>query len=299
MSLSLSSDGIPSVAYMASGIASSDNGGFLSELRVSSQAASWAPEVVDVGPISCAGYCDESEACVDRGDFSECAALTADCDPGCGDTEACVAAVCLATLSEAPGDIPDGVGLFAKLVHQPNGTAVVGYYDGNLRALRIATLSGSTFSLAATLDDEILDLGMWLGMAVDSQNIVHLAYQDAAGDRLMYSTFSNGSVLSDAQVIDSGDRPGDSRTHPVGASASIMVNADRIPTIVYQDGLTSDAEMYRLESGSWQRTSIRSGDRLDGFHISTVRDGDTMLMSHYFYDRSANRLGELEIVTLP
>lgn len=299
VSLSLSAEGVPSVAYLASGIPSIDSGAFLSEVRVSSQSKDWAPETVDVGPISCAAYCAEGESCVNRGDFSECVTASLDCEGGCGDEEACDAGVCLPVLPVAPGDIPDGVGLFAQLVHLPNGTQVVGYYDRNLGEIRVATLNGPSFSLAASLNDEKLDLGMWLSMTADSENVVHLAYQDSAGDQLMYSTFSNGSVLSETQVIDNGERPGETRTHPVGASASIIVNADRIPTIVYQDGLTADLEMYRLEAGSWRRTSILAGERLDGFFIDSVRDGDTMLLSHYFYDRSSTILGELEIVTLP
>ncbi len=144
-----------------------------------------------------------------------------------------------------------------------------------------------------------VDVGMWLDMVSDTQNIVHLAFQDATGDRLMYATFSNGSILSDPDIIDDGVRPGDNRSHPVGASASILVDGDRLPTIVYQDGLTSDVEMYRIDQGSWRRTSIKTGDRLDGFFIASTRDGDTMWLSHYFYDRTAIPPGELEFVTLP
>ena len=113
----------------------------------------------------------------------------------------------------------------------------------------------------------------------------------------MYSSFSSGA-LSAPVFVDEGIREGESRTHPVGASAAILVDGDRFPAIVYQDGLVSDVEIARLEQASWQRSTVISGDRADGFFISAAADGTALWMSQYSYETSASAPGELEITLL-
>jgi hypothetical protein len=115
----------------------------------------------------------------------------------------------------------------------------------------------------------------------------------------MYSSFSSGD-LSAPVVVDDGTREGDSRTHPVGASAAIVIDGDRFPAIIYQDGLLSDVEIARYEQDSWQRSSLISGARVDGFFISTAADGSALWMSQYSYETAASSPGALEIdVLLP
>jgi hypothetical protein len=298
LSLSLAADGAPAIAYLASALEAGDGTGFFSELRVASRANNWTPEVVDLGPISCGGFCAPGETCVDQGSFSSCVSETSDCSAACADTEACVAGSCLpAIATPAIDDIPEGVGLFNKLLHLDDGTMVLGYYDRILGTLKIATSGGIGFASAASLDDPTLDLGMWLTMAADSTGLVHLAFQDATGDRLLYSSFAGG-VLAPPVFVDEGVREGDSRAHPVGASASLVVDGDRFPAIVYQDGLLSDVEIAHFEQGSWQRSTLIPGARADGFFIFAAADGAALWMSHYFYETSAAAPGELEITSL-
>ncbi len=298
LSLSISSSGQPSIAYFVHGIASPDNNGLLSQLRVADGGASWASQVVDVGPVSCGGLCANSEVCVEAEGMQECKMPSGTCDPTCGDTEACIEGVCATSIeANAAPTMLDGVGLFAKLLHLADDSMVVGYYDRILGDVKIATSTGTGFTPAAAYEDPSLDTGMWLSMAAGSDG-VHLAFQDATADRLMYALFSEGT-LSVPEFVDEGVREGDVRTHPVGASASIVLGRDRAPVIVYQDGLTSDIEIAKNEQGSWMLSTFMSGDRLDGFFIDVAdRDGVPWL-SHYFYDRAENPMGELEIVALP
>tara|TARA_R110002073_G_scaffold142117_6_gene293857 strand:- start:8561 stop:12121 length:3561 start_codon:yes stop_codon:yes gene_type:complete len=297
LSLSISSTGVASIAYLAHGVASAEHDGLLSELRVADGSASWATEIVDVGPISCAGLCGDADVCVNTGSIEECKAPSGTCGEGCSDTEACVEDACLALIEAGPdGQMLDGVGLFAQLVQLPNGTRVLGYYDGILGDVKLATNTGSGFVAGPSLEGP-LDVGMWLSMVAAENNAVHMAFQDANGDRLMYARFEDG-ILSEPEFADDGVRTGDDRTHPVGASAAIGLRRDRAPMITYQDGLTSDVELAIREQGSWSRTTLMEGPRLDGFFIDAATADGEVWMSHYFYDRSVQPMGELEIVIL-
>jgi hypothetical protein len=298
LSLAIDADGAPSIAYLASALDSGDGTGLLSELRVASRDSTWSEEVVDTGPISCGGYCGDNEVCAQQSNFSACIAESSDCSTPCDDTEACVAGTCLPLVADPEiHDLAEGVGLFAKLLHLDDGTMVVGYYDRILGGLKIASSGGIGFSLAASYENPALDVGMWLTMAADSSNLVHLAFQDATGDRLMYSSFENGA-LTPPVFVDEGVREGDSRAHSVGASAAILVDGDRFPAIVYQDGLLADVEIARFEQGSWQRTTFKQGDRVDGFYVAVAADGPALWMSHYFYETTSTAPGELEIESL-
>ena len=89
------------------------------------------------------------------------------------------------------------------------------------------------------------DRGMWASAVVGGDGTVHVAYQDALGDELMYTTWANGAAGT-PEIVDDGVRAGD-RTHPVGAAAAIyLVNG--APTIAYQDGMTAD--VYVAQKGA-------------------------------------------------
>ncbi len=297
LSLSISASGVPSIAYLAHGVASAEHDGLLSQLRVADGGASWAQEIVDVGPISCGGLCEGSELCVDTGEIQECKAASGSCGEGCGDTAACIEDVCLDVVEAGPsGQMLDGVGLFAQLVQLPNGSRVLGYYDRVLGDLKLATNTGTGFVAGPAVEGP-LDMGMWLSMVGAENNAVHMAFQDASADRLMYARFEDG-VLSEPEFADDGVRTGDDRAHPVGASAAIGLRGDRAPMITYQDGLTSDVEVSTREQGSWTRRTLKEGPRLDGFFIDAATADGGVWMSHYFYDRSVTPMGELEIETL-
>jgi hypothetical protein len=292
VSLSLSSSGEPTVAYRASVV---DNNGFFAELRASSRANGWQPQVVDTAPISCGGLCGD-QVCV--AETNQCTSGTNDCAVECGGGEACVAAQCVAIVDEPPVEMIEGTGLYASLLHKSDDSMVLGYYDRVLGDVRIAASSGgSGFAPVTSYNDDALDTGMWLTLKRDNADLVHLAFQDATGDRLMYSTF-DGATIAPPMIVDDGVREGDDRTHPVGASASLLIEGDRAPRVLYQDGLTADLEIATLEQNSWQRRTLLGGERLDGFFISTTSLGNTSWMAQYFYDLSVYPPGDLEISLL-
>jgi hypothetical protein len=96
--------------------------------------------------------------------------------------------------------------------------------------------------------------------------VIHVAYQDAIGDQLYYTTWSG--TAGTPELVDDGTRPGD-RTHPVGAGASIYL-VGGAPAIAYQDGLSSDIYIATRSGTGWSTTPLAPGLALDGFHIGAT-----------------------------
>jgi len=153
----------------------------------------------------------------------------------------------------------------------PDGRLAAVYYDRNARELRIAVEDAPNTSsfTETTLDGGgTLDRGMWATAVVDGAGTVHIAYQDALGDQLFYTTW-NGNPGT-PELVDDGTRSGETRTHPVGAAASIYLVGGS-PQIVYQDGLTSDVYLATQSSpGMWSTSDIAAGPLLDGFSIGAT-----------------------------
>jgi len=112
------------------------------------------------------------------------------------------------------------------------------------------------------------------GARLDAGGTIHIAYQDAQGDRLMYTTW-NGAPGS-PEVVDDGVRPGD-RPHRVGAAAAIAL-VDGAPAIAYQDGLDADVYVATRAGAAWSTLAVATGPALDGFSIgAAVRGGAPVL----------------------
>src|SRR5690606_36730763 len=96
------------------------------------------------------------------------------------------------------------------------------------------------------------DKGMWASAVVDASGTIHIAYQDALGDQLLYATF--GSAPGTPVVVDDGVREGD-RTHSVGAAAAIWL-AGGTPYIAYQDAATAHLVVASLSGTSWTHSDM-------------------------------------------
>jgi hypothetical protein len=152
----------------------------------------------------------------------------------------------------------------------PDGRLAAAYYDQNRRALVLAaeaTRGGNDFA-ETVLDGNVAgaDRGMWSSAVAGEDGVVHIAYQDALGDQLMYTTW-NGTAGT-PEVADNGVRAGD-RPHPVGAGSSIYLDGGA-PVIAYQDGLVSDAMLASRGSGTWTSVALASGPLLDGFSMAAT-----------------------------
>ncbi len=277
ISMTVDSTGTPIIAYLAVG--NDDGTGHRqTELRVARgtmqtphASSDWSTHVVATGAGTCAGLC-EGTTCATATTGEQCVTPTTDCTTACSSTQVCSAGTCLAKVADPiTSDLPTGNGLFPNALVLGDGRVAIVYYDRNNRALVIAVegSAGSGTYTPTTLDTVTPgDRGMWADAIVDPANsTVHVAYQEALGDQLLYTTWTNGTI-SPPEVVDDGERPGD-RTHPVGAAAAIyLVNGT--PTIAYQDGLVSDVDVATRAGATWTMTPLATGPLLDGFSIGAT-----------------------------
>lgn len=287
-SLVIDADKRWAVAYLAVGL-DDGMGHRATELRLSrsndatpGQQGDWTQTVIASAPGSCGGLCG-SQTCIEGaavGDPQVCVAPTTDCTATCAaDTEACYQGACRTVVPEpkllAP---PLGTGLYVSLVVLPDGRLAAAYYDQTKRALALAvenTRGSSTFTETILDGDAVgADRGMWASAAVGNDGTIHIAYQDALGDQLMYTTW-NGTPGT-PEVVDDGQRPGD-RPHPVGASAAMYVY-NATPTIAYQDGMTSDVYV-ATKTAAWTATPLAQGPLLDGFFIGATTGRGTPVLA--------------------
>ncbi|HEY4059726.1 MAG TPA: hypothetical protein VGM39_24095, partial [Kofleriaceae bacterium] len=282
-SITVDGAGNPTIAYLATGI-DDGAGHFTSELRIA-RAASATPgqptdfhvSTVVTGIGTCAGMCDSGTACIPAtATDPETCKPTGTCTAACGDGQACVDNACVDTIAAPTAtDIASGTGLYSSIALMGDGRLAVTYYDRAHHSLAVSvegTAGGGDFT--ETVLDATGDRGMW-SSAVSDGTTLHIAYQDALGDQLMYTTF-NGAPGT-PEVVDDGQRTGD-RTHPVGASASIyLVNGS--PTIAYQDGLASDVYVAQ-KGGSWSTNDVASGALIDGISVAgTVGPSGTQFLA--------------------
>lgn len=271
----------PIVAYVVTGVDAGD-GTRQTELRLArsdsaqpNNPGNWSIATIASGPASCGGLCGAGQACVvgaAEGDPQTCAPLD-NCTPECGDGQACVGGTCREEIPDPKvEDLPGGSGLFPTVLLMADGRVAVVFYDRVRTALVIVVESaaGSGSFNETVLDGaDGADKGMWASAVVDAGGVVHIAYQDALGDQLLYTTF-NGTAGT-PEVVDDGVRAGD-RTHAVGAGAAIWLQ-NGAPQIAYQDGTSSNLVVATRGGGGWTHADRATGDFLDGFHIAALPTG--------------------------
>ena len=268
----------PAIAYLAVG--NDDGQGHrFTELKLARSAVvnpegvqDWGISTITKGDGTCAGLCAAGTVCIAGAadtDPQRCVTPSADCGT-CGDGTACIAGTC-ADIFEKPttAQLATGTGLFVNLVLLPDGRLAAVYYDRNKRALTLAveTAAGAN-TFAETVLDAVTpgDRGMWASAVVDGSGAIHIAYQDAIGDQLMYTQWS-GTVAT-PEVVDDGQRAGD-RPHSVGAAAAIyLVNGG--PVIAYQDGLKADVYIAAKAGSTWSKNAVAATPLLDGFSIAAT-----------------------------
>ena len=278
ISMTVDGSGHPAIAYLALGIDDGMNHR-TTELRLKRAASAepdvgdWSTSIIKTSTGTCAGLCGPGTACIApamAGAPQVCAAITNNCTTACASGDACIAGSCTkALVAPTVQQLASGSGVYVTLNAMPDGRLAATYYDRNKRALVLSLESAaSSNTFAETVLDSVTpgDRGMWATSVVDGAGTVHVAYQDALGDQVMYTTY-NGSVATPERV-DDGTRAGD-RTHNVGAGAAIyLVNGT--PTIAYQDGLKADVYVATKSGATWTANPVAQGLLLDGFSIAVT-----------------------------
>ncbi len=281
-SLAVDGEGFPSIAYIALGI-DDGMGHRATELRIvrarsqnPADAGAWgSPAIAASAPGSCGGRCGTGQACIAGAMAQTCTAVTTDCTTACATGEACIAGTCTEAFEEPKvADIGSGTGLFVSLSAMADGRLAAVYYDMAARSLELAleTATASNEYAKSSLHGGGGDRGLWTSAVVDATDTIHIAYQDAIGDQLLYTTWAGSPGTP--EVVDDGQRTGD-RTHPVGAATAIYL-ANGTPTIAYQDGMTADVYIATKTGGAWSTVPLTAGPLLDGFSIAaTTAHGGT------------------------
>lgn len=278
-SMAIQPGGAPVLAYLATGV---DDGaaGKKSVLRLAratnanpEDGSSWAISGIAEGPGGCGGLCGAGRACIaDAAGAELCVSPASDCTSTCADSEVCYAASCTAVIEESNlVDIPRGAGLFPTVMVLSDGRLAVTHYDRVRTALvLLVETSADSSNFQETILDgaDGADRGMWASAVTDGTTI-HVAYQDALGDQLFYTSW-NGTPGA-IERVDDGLRTGD-RTHPVGAGAAIYLDGGNVK-VAYQDGLVSDLFLATRSGNAWTTSAIASGTLIDGFHIAATSTG--------------------------
>jgi len=302
--LAIDADGDPAIAYLAVGV-DDGSGQRITELRLARSTAAaprseaeWSTSVIARATGTCAGLCGDGTVCV-AGTPETCQATTSDCASTCGEGTACIGGSCQDTVGEPTmATLATGTGLFVNLLVLPDGRLAAVYYDRNAGALVLSqesTRGGNDFT-HTTLDATTPgDRGMWASALVDSSGTIHVAYQDALGDQLLYVSYAGGAVTG-PEVVDDGQRAGD-RPHNVGAASSIYL-ANGAPAIAYQDGTTADVYVATRGGSGWTTAAFADGPLLDGFSIAaTTAHGDAPYIAWGALDPSLFPLHSLVVQT--
>ncbi len=301
-SIAVDRQGNPAIAYVTSGL-DDGMGHRTAELRITrasvkdpQNADKWRdPVTVTTQIATCGGLCGPGEACVAGMMGETCAAVTADCSAACASDEACVAGSCTTAIGEPKvSSIGTGTGLFAQLLVLPDDRLAVVYYNYFGKQLEIAVedaAAAGTFTVTPLDGGAVGDRGPWSRAVVDTAGTVHVAYQDAIADQLMYTTWAGQPGTP--EIVDDGTVAGD-RTHPVGAGATIYL-VGGTPTIAYQDGMTADVYIAQ-KNGAWSTSSLASGPILDGFWVSsTTAHGGAPYLAWGSLDPAATPLGTIAV----
>lgn len=282
------------VAYMSTGVRR-EGGRIVSQLVVAqattrepSSPADWTNRVVEEVEVPCGGFCAPGEACVAVGPKrdpqpSVCRPTGTGCT-GCRTDQACVESRCQDTLAAPPAGIPEGTGLFLRLLQQ-HGQPLVVFHNRVRGAVKMAV--GPEFAVQV-LDggDGKVDVGQHLGAALAEDGTLHLAYVDALLDRLLYRAIRQGKATP-VELADDGIRGAgmDRAQHAVGAGAMVFLDGG-VVRVAYQDQTLGTLEVATREPSGWSRRTLGpGGTRSRGYYPQVVRLGTQWIVLDLTYDR--------------
>jgi hypothetical protein len=297
--LSVDGSGVPTIAYVATGMSAGDH--YTAELRVAVAAnnhpgaGDWSISAVDSTTISCAGRCGGGSACIvpamvggmPNVDVSKSTCVAVDATPcaaTCTDTQACIAAVCTDVLqpTKAP-DLIEGTGLFVQARRNSAGQLVLVYYDREQGDLKMAVGAPGAWQVSfIDGNDPTTDVGQFASAALGPDDSVHVAYVDAVADRLLYKHVAGGAAPAMADVVDDGTRA--DGPHSVGAGANLALDAGGNPRIVYQDQQVSDLEV-ATGPGAWAHMDLETGAPGFGFYPHQLYADGKLYLTEFVYDR--------------
>lgn len=148
------------------------------------------------------------------------------------------------------------VGEYAKILVDGD-VEYIAYYDRANGDLKLATGSGSTFSVA-TIDGAAGDVGMWPDLAVSGSDL-YVAYQDVTTQNLRLAVGSGSSFTS--ELVDTAAY--------TGADTVLWVDGSS-PGILYFDGVNNDQKLARKNGSTWEIETVTGNESARGYHNESV-----------------------------
>lgn len=304
--LVVEADDTPVVAYMIQGVTKMD-GKVVSQLVVArgksktpTGPADWTKKVVEEQAVSCAGLCAADSACVYVDPMKKdrlntvCKKVDKNCTPSCKMATACMAMKCVDALGTPPADLPEGTGLFARLVADKSGSQLL-FYNRATGALKVA--SGTDWKVTVLQGgDGKTDAGRYIGAAIGSDGTVHVAFSSNEG-KLYYTSYKGAvTMMPKAELIDDGVRAGDS--HSVGAGAVLFLDGDK-PVIAYQDATSATLELARRDTMAWTKKTLAGAATVSrGYYPQAVSLAGKWWVLDVVYDRKADALTQIQFTGL-
>lgn len=281
-SLALDGNQQPVVAYLSARI--DQDRQRVSVLRLA-QATNAAPATVadwrfrdlvvtDLSGYPCEERCNLDEVCLDSNQACVVPSPASACNPTCGNREACINGTCQATNSLAPfRDLPVARGLWPEVKVLPNGDALIAYYDRVDRNLRMVRIAGPDL-ITGTLTSAILegvgapvptgqDTGLYPSLFVTPGGEVHLSYQNASRQALLYRNIDPANLqtlaVEDVEVgLGMGMGPDGLL---LGADSALVVDSQGTVRIAYQDATNGDLRYARRDGvNSWVRLTLAGAE---------------------------------------
>ena len=294
---------LPAVLFMVNGLDNGD-GTFSGKLMMAQASGAnpaspddWSLTEVDSTQIPCAGLCPAGQVC--PADTWTCQEEDSSCDPACAQGQICEAGTCAdEVVAPTWTEHPEGTGLFVQAARLSDGRIVAAYYDRTQGLLRMGVEDAGTWTVQTIDGDQYSDTGLYVSLAVGSDDSIHLAYHDAVADALVYQALDASFNQLAREVADDGKR--DDGHHVVGLDTVILLGDDGTVRILEQDGTDADLLVAtRDPGGSWTVTGLDTGDAGYGFYTAVAQDSDdTLWIAQYVYDRSAEQFGSLHIEQL-
>ena len=180
------------------------------------------------------------------------------------------------------------VGIYTSIAIDSNDALHISYYDDTNDDLKYATCS-SGCTTASNWDkvsvDSTGDVGYYTSIAIDSNDALHISYNDDTSDDLRYATCSSGCTTASNWDIGTVDTTGN-----VGRFTSIAIDSNDAVHISYMDLTNYDLKYATCSSGcttasNWDKVSIDTTG-IVGYYTSIAIDSNDAL--HISYYESTN-----------
>lgn len=198
--------------------------------------------------------------------------------------------------STDPLTIPMGTGLFVNSARLSDGNPILVYYDRVAGDLMMASALGGTFAEPVVLDGNDVDVGWYPGIAIDTNDNLHVSYVSASNDDLLYiNTIDNVPELVDdgyrlvGQTEDGLPKP---EYHFVGDDSTVVLTSDGT-YIAYQDATTHELLIaHKNSEGVWQHEALAGTDDpfagAYGFYVSSKVDGGDVVLTTWVVDQPSD-----------